>query len=47
MPCCFITGMAAGTATALASNCNKGLRELDIKELQKSLINQGAFLPNS
>ena len=46
MPCCFITGMAAGTAAALASANNEELRRINIKELQNTLAAQGAYLPN-
>ncbi len=46
MPCCFITGMAAGTAAALASRNGEELRKIDIKELQEMLVEQGAYLPN-
>ena len=46
MPCCFITGMAAGTAAALASKNNEELRNINVKELQKALAVQGAYLPN-
>lgn len=47
MPCCFITGMAAGAAAALASKDKKDIREIDIKLLQSNLLNLGAFLPNA
>ena len=46
MPCCFITGMAAGVGAALASKENKSPRDINIKELQSILKSQGAFLPN-
>ena len=46
MPCCFITGMAAGTAAALASRNSEELRKINIKELQEMLVEQGAYLPN-
>lgn len=46
MPCCFITGMAAGTAAAIASIQNKSVREIDILSLQTELKKQGAYLPN-
>lgn len=45
MPCCFITGMAAGTSAALANNTNTDLRQIDIHALRRLLIQQGAFLP--
>lgn len=45
MPCCFITGMAAGTSAAMASRENVSLRQVNAKELRKQLFAQGAFLP--
>ncbi len=45
MPGCFITGQAAGTAAALA--CETGdTFKISIKQLQKQLIKDGAYLPN-
>lgn len=46
MPCCFITGQAAGTAAALAKETSD-TRKLDIKKLQSALLNLGAYLPNA
>jgi len=47
MPGCYITGQAAGTAAALAAR-NDGLaRGIEIRELQGSLKQMGAYLPNS
>ena len=46
MPCCYITGMAAGTAAALAAIQDVAVREIDIKKLQFTLKEMGAFLPN-
>ena len=46
MPGCFITGMASGTAAALAVKDQQGPRNIDIVKLQKNLKNNGAFLPN-
>ena len=46
MPCCFITGMAAGVAAAISAVDNLSPREIDVKKLQKTLKKQGAFLPN-
>jgi hypothetical protein len=46
MPCCFITGMAAGVGAALASKENISPRDINVKELQSILKSQGAFLPN-
>ena len=45
MPGCFITGQAAGTAAALATESDD-VRDIDIKELQRSLVALGAYLPN-
>lgn len=44
MPCCFITGQAAGTAAALAITCDGNVRNIDIKELQKILTENGAVI---
>lgn len=44
MPCCFITGMAAGAAAALAKDGD--VRGISVKLLQKELKNRGAYLPN-
>ena len=46
MPGCFITGQAAGMAAAIAAEENRNLRDIDIKVLQKSLKDIGAYLPN-
>lgn len=43
MPCCFITGMAAGAAGALAGKGS--LRELPADTLRNALREQGAYLP--
>lgn len=46
MPCCFITGQAAGTAAALSKDtCD--VRKIDIKVLQSALKRLGAYLPNA
>ena len=46
MPCCFITGQAAGVAAALCvkQGCNN--RELNVTLLQERLKEIGAYLPN-
>lgn len=45
MPCCFLTGQAAGTAAAMT--CQTGdVRKIDIKNLQKILIKNMVYLPN-
>ena len=46
MPGCYITGMAAGMAAALASKEHAALRGLDITRLQAALKQAGAYLPN-
>jgi len=45
MPGCFITGMAAGTAAAMAAKADCTPREIDVKLLQDNLRAQGAFIP--
>jgi len=46
MPGCYITGQAAGTAAAMAAKGDGGVRGIDIRGLQSSLKNAGAYLPN-
>jgi hypothetical protein len=46
MPCCYITGQAAGTAAAMAAGGKGDPRQVDVKELQRRLKAAGAFLPN-
>lgn len=46
MPCCYITGMAAGAAAAQATAQGCSVRGVDVKQLQKTLKSLGAFLPN-
>jgi hypothetical protein len=46
MPCCYITGQAAGVAASLAVENNTDTRGVDISELQLRLKKLGAFLPN-
>lgn len=45
MPCCYITGMAAGAAAALAKDCS--VRNISIASLQAALRERGAYLPNA
>lgn len=45
MPCCFITGMAAGAAAALAKEST--VRTLSVAALQSELKKRGAYLPNT
>lgn len=42
-PACFAMGQAAGTATAVCIREGCGLKELDVRKLQKLLKAQGAF----
>ncbi len=44
MPCCFITGQAAGTAAALAAKNNCDTRSIDVTALQDILVENGAFI---
>ncbi len=44
MPICCCLGEAAGTAVAIAHNTNKNVHTVDIKALQKKLIENGAVL---
>ena len=46
MPGCFITGMAAGVAAALAAGGTGAPREVDPAALQRELVRQGAYLPH-
>ena len=45
MPCCFITGMAAGTAAALCIQTDSTPKTLDTALLRKHLKKAGAYLP--
>jgi hypothetical protein len=44
MPNCFAMGQAAGVAAAMASAADQGFREVPIRDLQRKLIEQGAYL---
>jgi hypothetical protein len=44
MPTCFATGQAAGTAAALAAQAGAPPRRLDIRTLQRHLLEQGVYL---
>ncbi len=46
MPCCFVTGQAAGIAAAMCAASGQTSRELDVHALQGRLVKLGAFLPN-
>ncbi|MDD6033495.1 MAG: FAD-dependent oxidoreductase [Oscillospiraceae bacterium] len=43
MPCCLITGTAAGAAAAEAVRSGKALREIDIRALQRRLRGLGLY----
>ncbi len=43
-PNCMSTGEAAGTAAALSAKLRVAPRKLDVKLLQKKLLDQGVFL---
>ena len=45
MPCCYITGMAAGAAAAIAIQDMCKLKDIDIAKLRKTLREKGAYLP--
>lgn len=45
MPCCYITGMAAGAAAAMSAGCGGKVRSADVAELRKKLKKMGAYLP--
>lgn len=47
MPSCVAIGQAAGTAAALATTNGFTLRDVDIKELQRTLSEQGVILEGS
>jgi hypothetical protein len=46
MPCCYITGQAAGMAAAIAAETGQATREVDVRALQRRLKSIGAYLPN-
>ncbi len=43
IPCCMATGQAAGIAASIAAQKNYAVQTINIKELQKILIGQGAL----
>jgi len=47
IPACFATGEAAGIASALALSRTTPLAELDVGELQRTLVRAGAWLPET
>jgi hypothetical protein len=44
IPQCWVTGQAAGVAAALAAGRGITPRALDVGELQRELLKQGAYL---
>ena len=44
MPIVTTLGQAAGTAAAIAVKSGKGVKEINVKELQETLIKDGAFI---
>lgn len=46
MPGCYITGMAAGMAAAIAAEGSQDIRKVNISTLQSRLAAAGAWLPN-
>jgi hypothetical protein len=46
IPHCIAFGEAAGTASALALKAGVGIKDVDIKALQKQLAKQGVPLPD-
>jgi len=46
IPHCIAFGEAAGTASALALSAGVGVKDVDIKALQKQLARQGVPLPD-
>ena len=44
IPACMYTGQAAGAAAALSNQLDTEPRELDVSELQKTLVEQGAII---
>lgn len=44
MPICCCIGEAAGTAAAVAKHSKKGVKSIDIKELQDKLVSNGAVI---
>ena len=44
MPCCMVTGEAAGLTAALASKKNSGLRAVDCNDVRSILFKRGAYI---
>ena len=45
IPCCYITGQAAGAAAALAARSGVSASEVDVRKLRAALRAHGAYLP--
>jgi len=44
MPTCIVSGQGAGVAAALAASKRVSTQDINIKELQRALISQGAWI---
>ncbi len=44
VPVCWVMGQAAGTAAALAVNAGVRVRDVDVRGVQRQLVQQGAYL---
>ncbi len=44
---CMVTGQAAGTAASMATQQNRSIPEINVKELQEVLLNNGVYLEGS
>ncbi|MBQ6551913.1 MAG: FAD-dependent oxidoreductase, partial [Lachnospiraceae bacterium] len=44
MPIVTTLGQAAGTVAALAAKAGRGVKEIDVRELQETLVKYGAFI---
>ena len=46
MPCCFITGQAAGIAASVYAETLGDSHSIDASQVQERLLKMGAYLPN-
>lgn len=44
IPCCYITGQAAGVGAAVSARCGCAARDADIKAIQTALKDMGAYI---
>ena len=44
---CYITGQACGVAAAMAARAGASPRDVDVRDLQRRLVDLGGYLPNS